>query len=53
MALTRQYLNYTSMKIKAKVNLTNVLEKTMPGIKQLFPSRSDFGIQNKVYLVAE
>lgn len=52
-SLSRQYLNYTSMKIKAKVNLTNILEKTMPGIKQLFPSRSDFGVQNKVYLVAE
>ena len=52
-SLGRQYLNYTSMKIKAKVNLTNILEKTMPGIKQLFPSRSDFGIQNKVYLVVE
>lgn len=52
-SLVRQYLNYTSMKIKAKVNLTNILEKTMPGIKQLFPSRSDFGIQIKVYLVAE
>lgn len=52
-SLSRQYLNYTSMKIKAKVNLTNILEKTMPGIKQLFPSRSDFGVQNKIYLVAE
>lgn len=52
-SLSRQYLSYTSMKINAKVNLTNILEKTMPGIKRLFPSRSDFGVQNKVYLVAE
>ena len=52
-SLSRQYLSYTSIKIKAKVNLTNILEKTMPGIKQLFPSRSDFDVQNKVYLVVE
>lgn len=51
--LSRQYLNYTSMKIKAKVNLSNILEKTMPGIKNLFSSRSDSGVQNKIYLVAE
>lgn len=35
-SLGRQYLNYTSMKIKAKVNLTNILEKTMPGIQTAF-----------------
>lgn len=40
--LSRQYLHYTSLKIKAKVNLTSLLDKTMPGVKPLLRSQSDF-----------
>lgn len=38
--LNRQYLSYISMRIKAKQNLTNLLDRTMPGIKTLLLNRS-------------
>ncbi|MGL5435476.1 MAG: IS110 family transposase [Lachnospiraceae bacterium] len=49
--LSRQYLHYTSLKIKAKVNLTNLLEKTMPGIKPLLRSQSEHSNQEKLCAV--
>ena len=49
--LGRQYLNYVSLKIKAKVNLTNLLEKTMPGIKPLLRSQSQYSNQEKLCAV--
>lgn len=33
--LCRQYNQYVSMKVKSKVNLSNLLDKTMPGITNL------------------
>jgi transposase len=50
--LSRQYLSYMGMKVKAKVNLTNLLEKTMPGIKTLFRSQTDGFTQDKLCAVA-
>ncbi len=38
--LNRHYLNYISMRIKAKLTLTNLLDRTMPGIKTLLLNRS-------------
>ena len=49
--LGRQYLHYTSLKIKAKVNLTNVLDKTMPGVKPLLRSQSEHSNQEKLCAV--
>jgi transposase len=49
--LSRQYLHYTSLKIKAKVNLTNLLDKTMPGIKPLLRSQSEHSNQEKLCAV--
>ena len=49
--LSRQYLHYTSLKIKAKVNLTNLLDKTMPGVKPLLRSQSEHSNQEKLCAV--
>lgn len=49
--LGRQYLHYISLKIKAKVNLTNLLEKTMPGVKPLLRSQSEYSNQEKLCAV--
>jgi transposase len=38
--LNRQYLNYISMRIQAKQTLTNLLDRTMPGIKTVLWNRS-------------
>ena len=50
--LGRQYLNYISLKIKAKVNLTHLLDKTMPGAKPLLRSQSAYSNQEKLCAVA-
>ena len=39
--LGRQYLHYISMKISCKLTLTSLLDRTMPGIKNLLASTSD------------
>ena len=49
--LSRQYLHYTSLKIKAKVNLTHLLDKTMPGVKTLLRSQSEHSNQEKLCAV--
>ena len=49
--LGKQYLHYTSLKIKAKVNLTNLLDKTMPGIKPLLRSQSEHSNLEKLCAV--
>lgn len=46
--LNRQYLNYISMRIKAKQTLTNLLDRTMPGIKALLKNRSDAPDRDKL-----
>jgi len=38
--LNRHYLNYISMRIKAKLTLTTLLDRTMPGIKTLLLNNS-------------
>lgn len=50
--LGRQYLNYISLKIKAKVNLTHLLDKTMPGAKPLLRSQSAYSNQENLCAVA-
>lgn len=40
-ALSRQYLQYVSMKVKAKNILGNLLDQTMPGIKNLLGSNAN------------
>ncbi|NFR88521.1 IS110 family transposase [Clostridium botulinum] len=42
-ALCRQYNQYVSMKIKCKVNLSNLLDKTMPGITNLLRNHDYVG----------
>jgi len=42
------YLNYISMRIKAKQTLTNLLDRTMPGIKSLLKNRSDAPDRDKL-----
>jgi transposase len=46
--LNRQYLNYMSMRIHAKQTLTNLLDRTMPGIKTLLRNRSDMPDRDKL-----
>lgn len=46
--LNRQYLNYMSMRIQAKQTLTNLLDRTMPGIKTLLWNRSDVPDRDKL-----
>jgi len=46
--LNRQYLNYISMRIHAKQTLTNLLDRTMPGIKTLLLNRSDVPNRDKL-----
>lgn len=46
--LNRQYLNYISMRIQAKQTLTNLLDRTMPGIKTLLWNRSDVPDRDKL-----
>ncbi|KJS45983.1 IS110 family transposase [Desulfosporosinus sp. BICA1-9] len=46
--LNRQYLSYMSMRIHTKQTLTNLLDRTMPGIKTLLRNRSDMPDQDKL-----
>ncbi len=46
--LNRQYLNYISMRIQVKQTLTNLLDRTMPGIKTLLWNRSDVPDRDKL-----
>jgi transposase len=46
--LNRQYLNYISMRIQVKQTLTNLLDRTMPGIKTLLLNRSDVPKRDKL-----
>lgn len=41
--LSRQYNQYVSMKVKCKINLTNLLDKTMPGITNLLRNHDFVG----------
>lgn len=38
--LSRQYIQYVNMRVCAKINLSNILERTMPRIKSLLRSNS-------------
>ena len=46
--LNRQYLNYISMRIQAKLSLANLLDRTMPGIKTQLWNRSDAPDRDKL-----
>ena len=46
--LNRQYLNYITMRIKAKNSLTNLLDRTMPDIKTLLHNRSEAPNKDKL-----
>ena len=46
--LNRQYLNYISMRIHAKQTPTNLLDRTMPGIKKLLLNRSNVPDRDKL-----
>lgn len=46
--LNRQYLSYLSMRVKAKQALSNLLDKTMPGIKSVLWNRSDVPDRDKL-----
>ncbi|RPF47360.1 transposase IS116/IS110/IS902 family protein [Hydrogenoanaerobacterium saccharovorans] len=46
--LNRQYLGYLSMRIKAKVSMTNLTDRTMPGIKTVLWNRSDVPDRDKL-----
>lgn len=50
--LGRQYLNYISLKIAAKVNLTNLMDKTMPGAKPMLRSQNTYSNDEKLTSVA-
>lgn len=46
--LNRQYLNYLTIRVKAKQSLSNLLDRTMPGIKSVLWSRSDAPDRDKL-----
>jgi len=46
--LGRQYLQFMGMYIKGKITLTCILDRTMPGIKDLLKSYSDDFSHNKI-----
>jgi transposase len=47
--LGRQYSHYVKMKVESKLVLTNLLDRTMPGIKKLFSgTRSDAPAKDKL-----
>jgi transposase len=46
--LNKQYLSYISMRIHAKQTLTNLLDRTMPGIKTQLMNRSDVPDRDKL-----
>lgn len=51
--LNRQYLNYIKIRINAKLSLTNLLDRTMPGIKTMFFNRSDAPDRDKLCAFAK
>lgn len=46
--LNKQYLSYLSMRVHAKQTLTNILDRTMPGIKTQLMNRSDVPDRDKL-----
>lgn len=46
--LNRQYLTYLSMRVKAKQAMTNLIDRTMPGIKTVLWNRSDVPEKDKL-----
>lgn len=46
--LGREYIQFMSMYVKCKITLTCILDRTMPGIKELINSYSDDFSRNKV-----
>lgn len=46
--LNKQYLNYLSMRVKAKQTMTNLIDRTMPGIKTVLWNRSDVPDKDKL-----
>lgn len=46
--MNRQYLNYLSMRVKAKQAMTNLIDQTMPGIKTVLWNRSDVPDKDKL-----
>ncbi|BAK97591.1 putative transposase [Oscillibacter valericigenes Sjm18-20] len=46
--LNRQYLNYLSMRVKAKQTITNLIDQTMPGIKTVLWNRWDVPDRDKL-----
>lgn len=46
--LNRQYLTYLSMRVKAKQAMTNLTDRTMPGIKKVLWNRSDVPEKDKL-----
>jgi transposase len=46
--LSRQYLSYLSMRVKAKQTMTNLIDQTMPGIKTVLWNRSDVPDKDKL-----
>jgi len=46
--LNRQYLTYLSMRVKAKQAMTNLIDRTMPGIKKVLWNRSDVPEKDKL-----
>ena len=46
--LNRQYLNYLSMRVRAKQAMTNLIDQTMPGIKTVLWNRSDVPDKDKL-----
>lgn len=46
--LNKQYLSYLSMRVHAKQTLTNILDRTMPGIKTQLMNRSDTPDRDKL-----
>jgi transposase len=46
--LNRQYLNYLSMRVKAKQAMTNLIDQTMPDIKTVIWNRSDAPDKDKL-----
>ena len=51
--LNRHYLNYISMRVKAKITLTNLLDRTMPGIKTLLQNNSKTPDRDKLCAFAK
>lgn len=50
--LSRQYLYYINLRVAAKINLSNILERTMPKIKSLLRSNSSNFRKDKLTLFA-